>query len=392
MRPTFLHSQQPLGESHGQPPTTLLQPRVLTLPQQQQQQQFQQQQQQQQFQQQQFQQQQQQQFQQQQLLLQQQQEQQPLTEGPLMFFVLGHADSTFSTLKNKTNVILIKEVRCGQGSDAIKAYARSKEFYDLSLKREKLDFLNNKKNKIKHGCALSKFSFGKTITYPKYQFADGAYTPLTDFHNKKEGDTRVFTSGLYSNRTYFIQKGVNLTQINEKAHITLNNLNAIFYDSLYPTFKNVETFFKLLNKRLKLNENDPIRFSVFKYHFSNRYTKSISQLLVMCNKLAYELTGNSISVLYYPPCRGISEEITGKVGDDPARASMFAQQGQKLSDENNDINSAVGDLVDRVSAFADMSENAESAMGITKKKKNHKKTQKKKTQKKKRNKQYNNKI
>ena len=130
--------------------------------------------------------------------------------------------------------------------------------------------------------------------------------------------------------------------------------------------------------------------SLFKYHFSNRYTKSISQLLVMCNKLAYGLiTGNSISVLYYPPCRGISEKITGKVGDDPARASMFAQQGQKLSDENNDINSAVGDLVDRVSAFADMSENA---MGITKKRKNHKKTQKKKTQKKKRNKQYNNKI
>lgn len=369
MRPTF-YSQQPLEESHGQPPTTLLQPRVLTLPQQQQQ------------------------FQQQQLLLQQQQQfqQQTLTEGPIMFFVIGHADSTFSTLKNKTNVILIKEVRCGQGSDAIKAYARSKEFYDLSLKRENLDFLNNKKNKIKHGCALSKFSFGKTITYPKYQFADGTYTPLTDFHNKKEGVTRVFTSGLYSNRTYFIQKGVILTQINEKAHITLNNLNVIFYDSLYPTFKNVETFFKLLNKRLKLNENDPIRFSVFKYHFSNRYTKSISQLLVMCNKLAYELTGNSISVLYYPPCRGISEEITGKVGDDPARASMFAQQGQKLSDENNDINSAVGDLVDRVSAFAE-SANAESAMGITKKKKNHKKNhKKKKTQKKKRNKQYNNKI
>ena len=144
MRPTF-HLQRPLEESHGQPLTTLLQPRVLILP--------------------------------------QQQQQQPLTSGRLMFFALGHGDSIDKDLPNKTNVILIKEVRCGLGSDAAKAYAQANMFYNLSRISVNLDFLN-KDDAIKPRSALSEFSKNKTITYPNNSFVEGLYTPLADFKNK----------------------------------------------------------------------------------------------------------------------------------------------------------------------------------------------------------------
>ena len=338
MRPTF-HSQPSLGQII-QPPTTLLQPRVLILP---------------------------------------QQQQQPLTSGRLMFFVLGHGDSEKKDFKNETNVILIKEVRCGLRSDAKEAYRRANEFYDLSRVSANLDFLNEE-NEIKPDSALSDFSFDKTISYPNNSFVEGMYTPLTDLKNKEKGEyvTRVFTSGIYSNRTSFIQKGVRLTQIDEKAHITLDNLKVIFNGSLYPTPMKVETFFHWLNKKNGVPEKAPIRFSLFKQHFSEQFSKTISELLIFCSNKAR----GQISVLYYPLCREISEEFT----KDPNLALVANKNLLKMSDEMDDVKKVVRNLVDSV----DM-----GAKGITKKRKNHKKTQKtwkKKTQKKKRNKQYNNKI
>jgi len=299
----------------------------------------------------------------------------------LMFFALGHGDSINKTLPNKSNVILIKEVRCGFGSDAAKAYARANVFYNLSRVSDNLDFLNED-DIINTRSALSKFSKNNTIAYPNNVFVEGTYTPLADFKN--EGVTRVFTSGIYNNTTSFTQKGVFLAQGDDgKAHITLENLRAIFNGSLYPTFMNVDKFFKSLNGKLKLNEEAPIRFSLFKHHFSKHFSKTVSELLIFCNNKAQR----HLSVLYYPLCREISEEIT----KDPNLARESNKNLHKLSDDM-DVNAVLSSIVDSVVG-------KEEGMGITKKKKNHKKTHNKKTWKKKaqkkktqRNKQYNNNI
>jgi hypothetical protein len=288
----------------------------------------------------------------------------------LMFFALGHGESEKENFKNKTNVILIKEVRCGHGSDAAKAYARANEFYNLSRVPSNLDFLNEN-DIINPRSALSKFSKNKTISYPNNNFVEGTYTPLADFKNV--GVTRVFTSGIYNNTTSFTQKGVSLTQDDDgKAQITLENLRVIFNGSLYPTFMKVDKLFKFLNTKfgkkddggVVIDKDAQIPFSLFKRHFSEHFSKTVSELLIFCRNKAQ----GHISVLYYPLCREISEKFTK--GQPSTLATTLNGEILKLSDEMDAI-AVLSSIVDSVVG--------KEGMGITKKKKkNHKKTWKKK--------------
>jgi len=128
-----------------------------------------------------------------------------------------------------------------------------------------------------------------------------------------------------------------------------------------------------------IDENTPIDFSIFKHQFSRQFSKTVSELLIFCRNKTQK---GQISVLYYPLCREISEEIT----KDPNLARDANKNLHKLSDEIN-VEATLSRVVDSVVD--------KEGMGITKRKKknhnkktHHKKTQKKK--KKKRNKQYNN--
>jgi hypothetical protein len=235
-----------------------------------------------------------------------------------MYFALGHGDSTSEVRRNITNTILIKKVRCGYPSGAQEAYKEANVFFTLFSKPDNWDFFTNTPELTSStNSRLSNFIRGKTRTHPSQEFVDGVYTPLTDF--VIDDKVKVFTSGLHSNNSGFIQKGVVLDN-NEHGEplIGIPDINVIFKHALYPSNRSVVKLFVSINFKHKAVKNDdPIPFFYFKKYFIKYFEISINQLLEKCD----ELSNGKLSILYYPLCR----EIKGKP----------SEVGLKLSDETN---------------------------------------------------------